>query len=102
MRYKLFCSHGLLDRGIRGHELIDVVYGDSIEAVAEELMEVVEQNLSGQIPFTGCDTVAFGPEPVSKKRRTKRYRYEMMGAILPPNNTRSTLIEYGVIEEPEI
>lgn len=42
MRYKLFCSHGLLDRGIRGHELIDVVYGDSIEAVAEELMEVVE------------------------------------------------------------
>lgn len=99
MKYKLFRSPGNLDKDVRKHELVDVEYGDDIDAVADALIRAVRDDLAGLPEYARCETLAYAPEPIHSTRRVKRYAYEMTGVASPANAPENFLIDYGIIEE---
>lgn len=101
MEYKLFRSFGSLDRDVWKHELVAVEYGDSILDVDDTLIKAAADDLAGGPLYAGCATSAYAPELVRSFRRVKRYAYEMMGIVSPPNAPKNVLIDFGVMEEPE-
>jgi len=36
---------------------------------------------------------------IHSSRRVKRYDYEMMGIVYPPNASENILIDFGIVEE---
>lgn len=101
MKYKLFRSFGNLDRDVRKHELVAVEYGDSILDVEDALIKAAADDLAGDAQYAGCAASAYALEPIRSFRRVKRYAYEMMGVVSPPNAPKNVLIDFGVMEEPE-
>ena len=101
MKYKLFRSHGDLDKAVRKHELVAVETGKSIDDVADALIHAGRDDLAGMPEYAHCETAAYAPEPVKSFRRVRRYRYEMMGIVYPKYAEKNILIDYGVIEEAE-
>ncbi|MDE7311778.1 MAG: carboxylate--amine ligase [Eubacterium sp.] len=101
MKYTLYRSFGNLDSQVKKHTLVAVEYGSNIDAVTESLVQDVADDLAETPEYAGCDTTAYAPEPVRCTRRVKRYQYEMMGAVLPPNAPENILIDYGITETAE-
>jgi hypothetical protein len=101
VKYKLFRSFGDLDDQVRKHQLVAVEYGNDIYAVADDLIRDVVDELEGSEEYKGCRAVAHAPEPIHSTRRVRRYQYEMMGIVMPPNAPENTLIDFGIMEEDE-
>ena len=85
MKYILYRSFGDLDKDIKKHELVAVETGKNIDDVADE----------------HCETAAYAPEPVKDFRKVRRYQYEMMGIVYPPNADKNILIDFGIVEKEE-
>ena len=85
MKYILYRSFGDLDKDIKKHELVAVETGKNIDDVADALIK----------------TAAYAPEPVQEHRRVRRYQYEMMGIVYPPNADKNILIDFGIVEKEE-
>ncbi len=101
MKYTLYRSFGDLDRQVSKHTLIAVEYGSSIDAVTNALIQDVTDDLAESPEYAGCKTTAYAPEPVRCTRRVKRYQYEMMGKVIPPNAPKNILLDYGLTETAE-
>lgn len=101
MKYILYRSFGDLDRQVKKHTLVAVEYGRDIYDVADALVRDVTDDLAEMPEYAGCDTTAFAPEPIHCTRRVKRYKYEMLGKILPPHASKNILVDYGIVEATE-
>ena len=51
--------------------------------------------------YDKCDAWANAPEEIGSFRRVKRYNYEMLGVVSPPNAPENILIDFGIIETDE-
>lgn len=81
--------------------MVAVEYGASILDVEDALIKAAADDLAEDPQYAGYATSAYAPEPVRSFRRVKRYAYEMMGIVSPPNAPKNVLIDFGVIEEAE-
>ena len=88
MKYILYRSFGDLDKDIKKHELVAVETGRNIDDVTDALIKAVAD-------------AAYAPEPIKDYRKVRRYQYEMMGIVYPPNADKNILIDYGVVEAEE-
>lgn len=102
MKYKLYRSFGKLDKDVRKHELVAVEYGPNLDAVTEALIHAVSADLAGTPEYANFETAAFAPEPVKDFRRVRRYTHEMTGIVYPTYADENILVDYGIIEEPEL
>lgn len=102
MKYILYRSLGNLDKHVKKHELVAVEYGSDIYDVTDALVLDVTYDLAEIPEYHGCVTTAYAPEPIHSFRRVKRYDYEMIGQVLPPNAPKNVVIDYGIVEEEEI
>ena len=93
MKYILYRSFGDLDKDIKKHELVAVETGKNIDDVADDL--------AGMPEYEHCETAAYAPEPVKDFRKVRRYQYEMMGIVYPPNADKNILIDFGIVEKEE-
>lgn len=98
-KYILYRSMGDLDRNVNMHELIGVEYGDSIDEIAEQLIQDVADDLSGLPEYQRYETDAWEPEPVDENRKVKRYQYSMVGIVYGADAGKNVLIEYGITEK---
>ena len=101
MKYVLYRSLGNLDNQVKQHELVAVEYGSDIYEVTDALVRDVTDDLAEIPEYYGCVTPAYAPEPIHSFRKVKRYDYEMIGQILPPNAPKNIVIDYGIVEEEE-
>lgn len=101
MKYILYRSFGDLDRDIKKHELVAVEYGKNIDDVTNALIKAAADDLAGMPEYERSETAAFAPEPVKDFRKVRRYQYEMMGIVYPPNAEKNILIDFGIVEATE-
>ena len=101
MKYVLYRSLGNLDKQVKQHELVAVEYGSDIYEVTDALVRDVTDDLAEIPEYHGCVTTAYAPEPIHSFRKVKRYDYEMIGQVLPPNAPKNIVIDYGIVEEKE-
>lgn len=101
MKYTLYRSFGNLDKQVKKHIPVAVEYGKDIYDVTDALVRDVTDDLAETPEYAGCDTTAYAPESIGCSRRVKRYKYELLGIVLPPNAPENVLIDYGVIETAE-
>lgn len=98
MKYKLYRSLGNLDYQVKKHTLVAVEFGSDIFDATDDLIRAVNDELGNDPEYEGCHTYANAPEMVHSTRRVKRYDYEMLGVISPPNAPKNILIDFGIIE----
>ena len=98
-KYTLFRSEGDLDKDVKKHELVAVEYGDSIDDVAEKLMDAAIEDLSCLPQYEQYEIDAYAPEDVDPMRKVKRYQYVITGVAFGADQGLNALIEYGIIEE---
>lgn len=101
MKYLLYRSFGDLDKDVKKHELVAVEYGNDIDGVTEALIKAASDDLAGMPEYEHCETAAYAPEPIKDFRRVRRYQYEMMGIVYPPNAEKNILVDFGIIESEE-
>lgn len=101
MKYTLYRSFGDLDKQVKKHTLVAVEFGTDIYDATEDLIRAVNDELSNDPEYKGCHTYANPPEFVHSSRRVKRYDYEMLGVVCPPNAPENILIDFGIIESDE-
>lgn len=101
MKYLLYRSFGDLDRDVKKHELVAVEYGNDIDGVTEALIKAASDDLAGMPKYEHCETAAYAPEPIKDFRKVRRYQYEMMGIVYPPNAEKNILVDFGIIETEE-
>ena len=101
MKYILYRSFGDLDKDIKKHELVAVEYGKNIDDVTNALIKAAADDLAGMPEYERSETAAFAPEPVKDFRKVRRYQYEMMGIVYPPNAEKNILIDFGIVEATE-
>lgn len=101
MKYLLYRSFGDLDRDVKKHELVAVEYGNDIDGVTEALIKAAADDLAGMPEYEHCETAAYAPEPIKDFRKVRRYQYEMMGIVYPPNAEKNILVDFGIIETEE-
>lgn len=97
MKYILYRSFGDLDKDIKKHELVAVETGKNIDDVADALIKAAADDLAGMPEYEHCETAAYAPEPVKDFRKVRRYQYEMMGIVYPPNADKNILIDFGIV-----
>lgn len=101
MKYKVYRSFGELDKQIRKHTLVAVEYGENIYDVTPALIRAVTDELSCSPEYEKCDVWANAPQEVGAFRHVKRYQYEILGVVSPPNAPKNILIDFGIIETDE-
>ena len=101
MKYILYRSLGDLDKAVKKHELVAVETGKNIDDVTDALVKAAADDLAGMPEYERCGTAAYAPEPVKDFRKVRRYQYEMMGIVYPPNADKNILIDYGIVETEE-
>ena len=69
--------------------------------MTDALIKAVADDLAGMAEYEHCETAAYAPEPIKDFRKVRRYQYEMMGIVYPPNADKNILIDYGVVEAEE-
>lgn len=99
MKYVLYRSFGELDKDVKKHELVGVEFGKDIEEATEALMKAAENDLAGTPGYEHCQVVVHAPEPIQIFRKVKRYDFEMLGVVCPPNASQNILIEFGITEK---
>ena len=99
MKYKVYRSLGDLDKQVTKHTLIAVEYGKDIYDVTPALVKAVTDELMNSPEYDKCDAWANAPEEIGSFRRVKRYNYEMLGVVSPPNAPENILIDFGIVEE---
>lgn len=98
-KYLLYRSEGNLDKNIRQHELVAVEYGKNIDAVIENLVAAVIEDLAGLEKYSEYEVDAYNPEPTNPLRKVKRYQYKMDGIVYSIDEEYNEIIEYGIIEK---
>ncbi len=101
MKYILYRSYGNIENEDRKHELVAVEYGKDIYEATDSLIRAVSDDLSEMSEYVGCKTTAFAPEMIQSFFKVKKYKYVIVGQVIPPNAKENILIEYGIIEESE-
>ena len=101
MKYKVYRSLGDLDKQVKKHTLIAVEYGKDIYDVTPALVKAVTDELINSPEYDKCDAWANAQEEIGSFRRVKRYNYEMLGVVSPPNAPENILIDFGIIETDE-
>ena len=99
MKYKVYRSLGDLDKQVKKHTLIAVEYGKDIYDVTPALVKAVTDELINSPEYDKCDAWANAPEEIGSFRRVKRYNYEMLGVVSPPNAPENILIDFGTAAE---
>ncbi len=101
MKYILYRSFGDLDKNVKKHELVAVEHGNDINDVTNALIKAAADDLAGMPEYEHCETAAYAPEQVKDFRKVRRYQYEMMGIVYPPNADKNILIDFGIVEATE-
>ena len=80
---------------VEAEEMVAVEYGDSIDAVLDNLLRAVRDDLSEMPEYAQCEVDAYGPHFENCSGNT----YDMMGVVIPPVAEKNILVDYIVEEE---
>ena len=102
-KYLIYRAPKEIDRDLSKHELVGVEYGADIDTVADAIIRVVTDDLSGNSEYAGCDVFAYAPEPMNESKRTRQYQYQyhVTGVVSPVSAKENILVNYGIIEREE-
>lgn len=101
-QYKLFRPLNDLNRQVKKHELVGVVYGKDIYSVTNELMKIATDDMLGLPKYnhsTGYSAHADPPQSIDDGMwRVKRYAYTMTVVVVPYIAEHNDLLDYGIME----
>lgn len=100
-KYKIYRSFGSIDKQIKQHTLIGVEYGKDIYDATPALIRAVTDELENSPEYEKCHAWANTLEEIHSFRKVKRYNYEMLGVVSPPNASENILIEFGIVESED-
>ncbi len=102
-KYLIYRAPKEIDRDLSKLELVGVEYGADIDTVADAIIRVVTDDLSGNSEYAGCDVFAYVPEPMNESKRTRQYQYQyhVTGVVSPVSAKENILINYGITEREE-
>lgn len=100
-KYLIFRAPKRVDRDLGKHELIGVEYGANIDAATKAIVRAVTDDLSGNPEYAGLEVSVYGPGPVEKFRKTKRYQYYVMSVVFPVSEKKIISVDYGIMEREE-
>lgn len=100
-KYLIYRVPKEIDCDLSKHELVGVEYGADIETVADAIIRVVTDDLSGNSEYAGCEVFAYAPEPMDESKRTQRYEYHVTGVVSPVSAKENILVNYGIVEREE-
>ena len=101
-KYKVFCSFGAIDKGIKKHELVAVENGKDIYEATDRLIKAVRDDALGMEKYQrGYTAAVYPPTEVEYFREVKRYEYYIRAILQPDHGPKNDVIEYGIVEEDE-
>jgi len=102
-KFMLYRTLGSIDRDIKKHELVEVVIGENIYNVTDELIQAATDDMKGMEQFAvGYTFAAYAPIHFEDDElRTNRYSYGMDGIACPAYGEKNVLITYAIAEVEE-
>ena len=98
-KFNLYKTLGNIDKNIKKHELVEIVYGKDIDEATDDLIRAAKDEMRGMEQYAkGYTFDAYPPERVPSFVRTKKYAYTMSSIAYPHYGEKNGVEEYGITE----